>query len=342
MINKVKLKNFGPIKHLEWKNISNLNVIIGKNSTGKTFLLKSLYTAMKTIEEYRRGDNPKTLSDILLDKLIWTFQTDTIGDLVSKEENTLSFDIIFNKHSWSYSFGKETTKLIKSIEYHIDKREDDNSIFLPAKEITSLEKIIFDSRENKQLFGFDDTYYDLAKAIRLTTQKGKNFPKFASCRKKLKKIIDGKIEFDTKTDKWYYKKGKQKFAIGLTAEGIKKISIIDILLGNRYLNKESIIFIDEPESALHPKAISQFIELLDELSETGIQIFMATHSYFVIKRLYLIAQKKNKSISGISFDDINENNYEEFDLKNGIPNNSIIEESINIYKEEINIGWDNE
>ncbi len=342
MINKVELKNFGPIKHLNWHNISNINLIIGKNSTGKTFLLKSLYTAMKTIEEYKRGDNPKSLSDILIDKLIWTFQTDIIGDLVNKEENSLNFSIDFNYKHWNYSFGKETSKQIKSIEYHIDKREDDNSIFLPAKEITSIDKIIFDSRDNKQLFGFDNTYYDLAKAIRLNTQKGRNFPEFANCRKNLKEIIDGKIEFDTTTEKWYYKKGKQKFSIGMTAEGIKKIAIIDILLGNRYLTKDSIIFIDEPESALHPKAISQFLELLSELSESGIQIFMATHSYYVIKRLYLISQKKEKSISGISFDDSHENNFIEFDLIDGIPENSIIEESINLYKEEVDLGWDNE
>ncbi len=342
MINNVKLDNFGPIKHLDWQNISNMNVIIGKNSTGKTFLLKSLYTAMKTIEEYRRGDNPKTLSDILLDKLIWTFQTDTIGDLVNKEENSLSFSMDFKNQHWNYSFGKETSKQIKSIEYHIDKREIDNSIFLPAKEITSLDKIIFDSRENKQLFGFDNTYYDLAKAIRQSTQKGRNFPEFAKCRKSLKDIIEGRIEFDAKSEKWFYKKGNQKFSIGMTAEGIKKIAIIDILLGNRYLTKDSVIFIDEPESALHPHAISLFLELLAELGEAGIQIFMATHSYFVIKKLYLIAQKKNKSISGISFDQRYDNNYEEFDLKDEMPKNSIIEESINLYKEEVDLGWNNE
>ena len=43
-------------------------------------------------------------------------------------------------------------------------------------------------------------------------------------------------------------------------EGIKKIGIIDRLLSNRYLQSGSIVFIDEPESFLHPKAIIEFIE----------------------------------------------------------------------------------
>ena len=30
MINSVKLENFGPIKVLDWQDISNINVIIGK------------------------------------------------------------------------------------------------------------------------------------------------------------------------------------------------------------------------------------------------------------------------------------------------------------------------
>lgn len=32
--------------------------------------------------------------------------------------------------------------------------------------------------------------------------------------------------------KWYYKKGNQKFSIGATSEGVKKIAILDRLLAN--------------------------------------------------------------------------------------------------------------
>jgi predicted ATP-dependent endonuclease of OLD family len=125
-----------------------------------------------------------------------------------------------------------------------------------------------------------------------------------------------------------------EYPIGITSEGVKKISIIDTLLGNRYLSKGSTIFIDEPESNLHPKLLFEFLDIIYELSQMGIQFFIATHSYFVVKKLYIIAQKNKKSIPIISFekDKINISN-----LKQGLPENPIINESINLYKEEIDI-----
>jgi len=123
-----------------------------------------------------------------------------------------------------------------------------------------------------------------------------------------------------------------RFPIGVTAEGIKKIAILDTLLGNRYLDTGSIIFIDEPESALHPVAISQLLDIVAVLAEGGIQFFLASHSYFVVKKLFLIAQDKGISIPVIS---ANNSQWTMADLKEDMPENPIIDESIRLYKEEV-------
>ena len=70
----------------------------------------------------------------------------------------------------------------------------------------------------------------------------------------------------------------------MTAEGIKKIAILDTLLGNRYLDLDAIVFFDEPESALHPSAISALLDIVAILASRGIQFFMASHSYLVADR----------------------------------------------------------
>lgn len=49
--------------------------------------------------------------------------------------------------------------------------------------------------------------------------------------------------------------------------------MLDTLLGNRYLDKDSIVFIDEPESALHPTAIVEFLDIITVLAKSGIQFF---------------------------------------------------------------------
>jgi AAA15 family ATPase/GTPase len=335
MINKIKLKNFGNNKNIEWNNLSNINLIIGANGSGKSFLLKALYCSIKTIEDYKRGDDNRNEVDILSERLYWTFQTEKIGDIVSKlATEPLYCEILSDNKEFSYEFGKDTVKKIQTLTNRTDPRES-NSAFLPSKEVISLFQIILKSRDQDRAFGFDDTYLDLVRALVNQPQKGRNFDKFSESRKKLGKILDGKIEFDQTTNRWQFKRRNQKFSIGVTSEGIKKIAILDTLLANKYIDTKSIIFIDEPESALHPKAISDFLDIVAILAESGIQFFLASHSYFVLKKLALIAKEKNISIPVISMETDSEIEASYDDLNIAMPQNSIIDESIRLYKEEI-------
>ena len=174
MINRIKLNNFGPMDQLDWQKLGKINLIIGDNSSGKTFLLKAMYSVMRTLEEYKRGDDQRKASEILAEKLYWTFQPEKIGDLVSKQaDSPLFLELTLDDKTFDYSFGKDTIKSISSVENHIGSRTS-NSIFLPAKEVLSLHNIILKSREQDKVFGFDDTYLDLARALRLPTTRGNN------------------------------------------------------------------------------------------------------------------------------------------------------------------------
>jgi predicted ATPase len=91
---------------------------------------------------------------------------------------------------------------------------------------------------------------------------------------------------------------------------------------------------DEPESALHPKALTTLLDIVAMLAERGIQFVMASHSYFVVKKLSLIAQEKGISIPVIAGE---ENGWRSGDLKDGMPDNAIIAESIRLYEQEVNL-----
>ena len=112
---------------------------------------------------------------------------------------------------------------------------------------------------------------------------------------------------------------------------------MDRLLANGYLDDQSIIFIDEIESALHPSAILRFLDMIAMLAEkTKLQFFISSHSYFVIKKLAILAMDHPDFITCIS---LNKNGQPDIcDLSGGMPENSIIDTSIKIYDEEIEKG----
>lgn len=173
-IQSVSVKNFGTIANLQVEGLENINLIIGENGTGKSFLLKALYAAMKTIEDYKRGEDVRTSVDILSERLRWCFQTEKLGDLVKKgSSDGLSFEMKWvdsnSAYEFSYGFTDKTTVKVPNVKNEVAPLES-NSIFIPAKEVLSLYNIILKSREVDRSFGFDDTYYDLARALRIVLQ----------------------------------------------------------------------------------------------------------------------------------------------------------------------------
>ena len=332
MISSVELRSFGPIESIKWDNLKRINLIIGRNSSGKTTLLKALYASIRSIEGYGRGNNPDSFKSILFNNLYWTFQVNELGKLVKKGDDELSFSCSSERSEiMKYRFGETTVRSIVNAENNFAQR-DVNSIFLPAKEILSLQDLILRSRDDLKVFGFDNTYYDLAKALS-PSRKGRNYKGFSIARKQLKEAIGGSVVYSEMKNVWQFRdRDNRVYDIDITAEGIKKLGILDSLLGNHYLSKDSIVFIDEPECALHPELVSSFMDIILSLAKVGIQIFIATHSYFVIKKLYLLARQNKISIPIISN---NGEQWERYDLLDGMPDNPIIDESIRLYKEEI-------
>ena len=337
-ISAVHFENFGILPNTDFVEPSKINLVIGENGVGKTFFLKALYSAVRTMEDYHRGDDVRPVIDILSEKLRWTFQVDKLGDIVTRgSSGMLSFSMELDDQRLSYAFSQSASTKAGTVSSLASSREA-NSIFIPAKEVLSLYSVILKSRELDKAFGFDDTYYDLVKALGIAPKKGRKYTAFSNSRKLLGDVINGKVDLDEKSGRWYYKDGKNhRFSIGATSEGVKKISILDRLLSNGYLGNQSIIFIDEVESALHPDAICQFLDMIDDIAgELGLQFFIATHSYFVIKKLALIAMKKSGLVTCISLS--KEGRIEFYDLHDGMPDNGIIDAAVRLYYTEIEGG----
>lgn len=96
---------------------------------GKTFLLKALYSAIKTVEDYKRGEDVRGSADILSERLRWCFQTEKLGDIVKKgSDSPLYFEMHWNNQKFSYGFTDNTTVKASNVINEIEPLKS-NSIF---------------------------------------------------------------------------------------------------------------------------------------------------------------------------------------------------------------------
>jgi AAA15 family ATPase/GTPase len=328
-------------------DLAPVNVIIGKNDTGKTGLLKLLYTAAKTIDVYSRISQNQEISfkKLLAEKMYDTFQPGKkgLGELVSKgSKEKLSVDIEFYHQKLSYqdrlhfSFGDSTTSTIVDCQETIKSvSENFRCLFIPAKEVLTALKAIRATRDNLHIPGFDDTYLDLIRALVIPTQKGNITEELRDVNKRLVDLFEGHIEQGLEDD-FVFKKGNAEYPMQLTAEGVKKIGILTTLIRNRQLNANSILFLDEPETALHPEATRELVEMLMLMAKAGIQIFIATHNYFVLKQMYLCAKRDNIKTNCYALNKEKGKGVEGtfYDLKDEFPENAISNEAIRMADEE--------
>ena len=91
------------------------------------------------------------------------------------------------------------------------------------------------------------------------------------------------------------RKGNSNLEFNLVAEGIKKAGLLWLLAKNGTLGRGSILFWDEPEANLNPSYISTIAEILLELQRGGVQIFVATHDYFLAKYLDILSKKRDEA-----------------------------------------------
>ena len=101
---------------------------------------------------------------------------------------------------------------------------------------------------------------------------------------RLSVVIDGTVILEN--DSFYVlKKDGRKVDFSLEAEGLRKLGLLWKLIRNGLLENGSILLWDEPEANLNPELYPLVAEILLQLQENGVQVFIATHNYNFAKYL---------------------------------------------------------
>lgn len=73
----------------------------------------------------------------------------------------------------------------------------------------------------------------------------------------------------------------------MVAEGLRKIATLVQLERNGWLTAGTTLFWDEPEVNLNPILMGEIVGAILALTRRGVQVFLATHSYVILKELDL-------------------------------------------------------
>ena len=277
MIERIEMKNFTAFDELAIDFVPGINLFIGDNGTGKTHILKLLYTFQTA--EFIRGlhkDFSGKLLRVFLPRDLSLKRLINRGKGVKKEA---LFSITKNgtKHAFTLTGQGMDTKA--GIEYF----KPDKAVYIPVKEMLANApgfRSLYSTRETH----FEEIYFDIIDKALLPPLKDLT-PEKIKLVNILQKTIGGKTT--TKKEEFFLRKKNVEFEFSLVAEGMRKLSLLWILIKNGALDQNATLFWDEPETNLNPSMLPVVVKILFGLEQMGVQIFIATHSYPLLKEFEL-------------------------------------------------------
>ena len=297
IIKKIKLENYTVFEDQQIEFCPGLNIFIGENGTGKTHILKVLYSACQSVSK-KTSFSHKLVSTMLPDdyrisRLITRKQGNrnsliriTAGEKENSKDRILTAAFHEKTKKWEAEVSGE------------DGWEESfagiSSIFIPAKEILSHSYNLNAASEMDNV-RFDDTYLDIINAAKVDISVGGNNSAKEAMLKAVEKMTHGTVVYDVKRDEFYLKSGKSKQEFNLIAEGIRKMALLWQLIKNGTLENGSVLFWDEPEANINPTCIPIIVEILLELQRKGVQVFISTHDY-MIANYFEVKKTKEDSI----------------------------------------------
>ena len=109
-------------------------------------------------------------------------------------------------------------------------------------------------------------------------------------------IVSGQVYFndDIVSQEFVYKRNDgQTFNLEECATGIKAFGILQMLLRNGVLSKNTLLIIDEPEAHLHPQWIVEYARIIVLMHKLiGVKFFIASHNPDMVSAIRYIAEKE--------------------------------------------------
>ncbi len=312
----IKFKNLGPIERgeINLNDLKGINLIIGKNNTGKTYLSNFIYTVLRNI----RIERMLKIDD--LNKKIRSMDKRE-GDNFSDELRETDLPFVFHTNKNRFENTKiniefdEKDKFTENEKYFLENIEINNVCCFPAERSGAIlfYNQLLENRNNilrqlelsqdinllKNISRYSEPVNEYI--IRLNkleeyenkeeTEIYKNLVKNIN----IQNIIEGEIII--KSNQIIYKSENDlELNMGLVSSTVKTLAGFFLYLKYQ-AQKGDIVFIDEIELNLHPENQRKVMRLINYLSKQGLKFVISTHSPIImqeINNMIMFEKCKNK------------------------------------------------
>ncbi len=286
-LSRIRVEHFTAFDTLDLELSSGVNVLIGANATGKTHLMKVAYAAC---------DITKTRLDFA-GKLVRVFLPSgrALGRLVKRRQGNSrgSVEIFRGEHRLRVSFSNHAT-VPRSATITGAKSwgtEPIECVYIPVKEMLS-NAPGFRSLYAQREVHFEEIYADILDRAYRPALRDPMDGRRRQLLRNIQRAMEGKIV--VKEEEFFLRNQQGNLEFSLLAEGMRKLGLLWLLIRNGSLPGGSILFWDEPETNLNPKQSGVLIEILLELQRLGVQAFLATHDYVILKELDLRRRENDR------------------------------------------------
>lgn len=296
-LDQLELTGFTAFQSADLRFSPGLNVVVGDNGTGKTHILKAAYSVLAVLSEGAYGpDGPAEPTKAYFqprfaEKFVRVFRPEQLGRLASRKRGrarsavTASFSDDSLDCAFSFATQSRSEVTVHGVPGSWLKKAP---VYLPTRELLTIYPGFVPLYEHHYL-EFEETWRDTCLLLGAPTLKGPREEKVKKLLEPLEEVMNGRIALDGNGRFYLKQPGNASLEMGLVAEGWRKVATIAHLIANGSLLEQGYLFWDEPESNLNPRLIRKVARTIMAVAEQGVQVFIATHSLFLLRELELLA-----------------------------------------------------
>ncbi len=294
ILHELRKKNISQFKHNYYtpsalENLKSFYSVFNVSEIGDLLNWDSVPRNKKVTGSFAELSQPETLKKLFLDAIRASFQM-----RISDGRHSCNCEMSFSIENATFT----NMESEQGKPYPVDTLP--KCVFFPSRELLTIFPHYLALRR-EFILPYDSTYDDTIGKLGLPPKNGKS-AMLQDIIASLETAIHGTVFL--KNEKFYYH-GKDmpaglSWEIDMIAEGWRKLGMLLQLIQDGSLREGAVLLWDEPEANLNPRLIQLIASVIVELSKLGVQVFLTTHSLFLVNELEILLARQ-KIQDGVQF-----------------------------------------